>query len=155
MTIGPDFITDNLIRADYGTTGRSEVQEFGLQYYMSNDIFVGSGFSAPASKLSDEFGFDSFHNVYITILTSGGLLLLSFYIILIALSLRNMRLIYNHNKRIAAALMAFLGAYLVYGLTESTLLLQSGSVRFILTLYIIFLPMYLANYYASNKVIKK
>lgn len=148
--VGVDFIIDNVIRPDYGSSGRDGIQEFGLTYFFSHNIFLGSGYTAPIDAVFDKFGYTSFHSVYVTILATGGLLLALFYSILIFFALKQIKKIRPQDKKIGSFFKAILFAYLIYAFIESVLPLRLGVASLVISLYVLFLPVYVVNFHKSD-----
>lgn len=151
---GQDFIISNYIRPDYGITGRDVLQEFGIDYFMNHNVFIGSGFNEPIDALSQKYDVASFHNLYIYLLVTGGLLQLLFYSILFIWSFRNSFKIYKYSKKSSVFYISVLISYLVYSMAESVQIFQSDSLHLILSIYLILLPMYTLNYF-NKLTIKK
>lgn len=149
--LGSDFVESNIIRADRGSTGRDGIQEYGVQYFLSNNVWLGSGFIDPVNAVYDEFNYVSFHNGYVTVLASGGIILFTFYIALMLFTVNNAIKIYKKDRMIGASLFGLLVAYAIYNMIESSVLLQKGGIEgVILRLYILFIPLYLANYFIDK-----
>jgi len=148
--LGFDFISDNIIRSGYGSTGRDSIQEFGLNYFINHSVYLGSGFSLPTDALFAKYGYTSFHNSYITLLVTGGVTQLVLYLFMFFLAARDMLVVLRHNRRAGSLLVAVLIAYLVYSFIESTLPLRLGVASFVVSLYVLFLPVYLCNFYKYN-----
>lgn len=152
LVAGSTFVEKNLIRTDYGSTGRDDIHSYGVNYFLSHNIFTGSGYVDPSLAVYNYSGYESFHNGYITALVSGGLLLFIFYAVLFFYTLRNMLYVYHKEKYIGAMFLAFLIAFSAYNFIESFMLLQKGSTEgTIFRLYLLFIPLYVAQYFKAKE----
>jgi O-antigen ligase len=148
--LGVSFVDDNLIRAEAGTTGREVLQDYGISYFKENNMIVGSGVELPSQSLDAKYNFRSFHSTYITILAEGGILLMTAYTAIILATFSNMVRLFKKNREYGAFFIALLIAYLAYGLVESNILLRFDNNSFLITVYLVFIPAYLVNYYTRN-----
>lgn len=141
----PTFITNNVIRADLGDTGRSDLQGFGLNYFKSHNIWFGSGTLDPTNTLISDKGFTSYHSTYITILNNSGLFGMIIFIALILSTILAVRRIYRSDKNSAAFFAAICISYLAYSFYEANPPFYINGNSFILALYLIAFPIYLNN----------
>lgn len=148
--LGANFVNDNLIRAEAGTTGREALQDYGISYFKENNMIVGSGVELPSQSLDAKYNFRSFHSTYITILAEGGFLLMTAYTAIILATFSNMVRLFKKNREYGAFFIALLIAYLAYSLVESNILLRFDNNSFLITAYLVFIPAYLVNYYTRN-----
>lgn len=146
-----EFITNNVIREEAGLSGRDAVysQAAGL-LNTGKDILFGIGYNSSQAQLEQQTGYTSAHNTYLAILMRGGVLLLSFFIVAMIFAANKMAKVRQHNQQLGNFFIALLISYLVYSFTESQVIFFSSVTSFTITTFIIFIPLYLSNYYADR-----
>lgn len=149
--LGQTFVESNIIRAEAGTTGRDILQEYGIDYYKSRNVIMGSGVSIPSHDLTEEYGYSSFHSSYITILTEGGLVLAAAHIALLATVVKNIYYIRKYDKNIYALLLSLLIAFLVYDFMETNILFRFEANSMLITTVLVIAPLYLVNFLKQQK----
>jgi hypothetical protein len=148
--VGGEFISDNLIRSEAGSTGRDGIFDYGKSIYLSNNLFIGSGYDTPFTHLEADLKHSTFHNAYLTTLITGGIAKFTLYIIILITSLATALKLRRYNKDLGMFFIALLIGYAVYGLFESSFLLQSTPGSFVMTLYLLFISVYMLNYAKHN-----
>ena len=85
-----NFLKD-LIDVDRGVTGRDKIWEVGWQYYLESNPLFGHGIGVQIERIMVERlrANVSTHNVYLYILNSGGICLVVFYILSVAILLNH------------------------------------------------------------------
>lgn len=149
LLLGPLFVLNTVVRPETGLTHRDVVQNLGAGYFRSHNILFGSGPDAPFSFIKSPYGYTSFHSSYITLLVTGGITLLASYILLYLLAFRNIIKIRRANRQLGSFLLATLIAFLAYSIIETNNLLSFEVNSFIITMYLLFLPIYVRNYYSE------
>jgi O-antigen ligase len=135
-----DFIVRNVVRADAGVAGRLDVWKMGVNVYSKSNLLSGVGFHTGIDiAKAAGFRFDQFHNFFIDILVSGGLIELMFMVITILYVYRRVMIkCWDRNyKRIYKASM---GAIIALGLVESVSFFSIGFVDTIYTIFFITIP---------------
>ena len=144
-TIATDegFIKSTLIRKNIGNTGRTKIWLTAM--LLPNRFFeilfgFGSGFSS--SYLMQKSKHSSFHNAFLQIYASGGILLLSIYILFIVNAV-----VYNimntKNREIKIMIFAFQISNTIASCFESNMLFGSTAENQLLTFLSISLPLLL------------
>ena len=151
--VGGEFINDNLIRSEAGSTGRDGILDYGKDIYLSNNLLIGSGYNTPFVHLEADLTHSTFHNAYLTTLITGGIAKFILYITILITSLRTSLKLRRYNKDLSMFFIALLVGYVVYGLFESSFLLQSTPGGFVMSLYLLFIPIYMLNYVKHNSSI--
>ena len=158
-TIATDegFIKSKLIRKNIGNTGRTKIWLTAI--FLPNRFFeilfgFGSGFSN--SYLMQKSEHASFHNAFLQVYASGGILLLSIYILFIVkaviFNIRNTK-----NREIRIMIFAFQIASIIASCFESNVLFTSTAEKQLLTFLAISLPLLLrrANSFVNIDIMEK
>lgn len=104
----------------------------GLNELIQNyAVLTGFGFGASNSFLSAQYGFGSFHNVYIDILFETGIIGLCIYIYCIYVSIKNILKI--KNEILKNVLLSGITSYCIYSLFESGSMLFDTRFHSLLT----------------------
>ncbi len=146
---GTNFVRENIIRESRGTSGRSEVHDYGVRYYLMNDLVFGSGFSAPAETLKTKYEVAHFHSTYLTLLITGGAIQMLFYFLFLLFSISNIMKLRKYNKNFFVYALSLLVSYLSYSLMETLLPFQLSPNNFLLNVILFIIPLYVLNYYVS------
>jgi len=140
-----DFIIRNVVRADAGVAGRSDVWKMGINVYSKSNLLNGVGFHTGIDiAKAAGFRFDQFHNFFIDILVSGGFIELMFMVITILYVYRKVtKKCWDRNyKRIYKASMV---AIIALGFVESVSFFSIGFVDSIYTIFFITIPILASN----------
>jgi hypothetical protein len=146
-----EFIVLNLVRAGAGLSGRERVYQFAINNFERSSLLFGYGYNDAALKLKQSVGLTSYHNSYIAAFMYGGLSLFTLFISILVFSYMKILSIKKHDTQSSVFFMSLLIAYLVYSLTESQLLFHSSATNFILSTFIVFLPLYMSNEYNTRQ----
>ena len=144
-TIAPNegFVKSKLIRKNMGNTGRTKI--WLTVILLPNRFFeilfgFGSGFSD--SYLIQKSGHSSAHNAFLEIYASGGILLLSIYVLFVVnaviFNIKNTK-----NREIRIMIFAFQIAHIIASCFESNILFTSTAEKQLLTFLSISLPLLL------------
>lgn len=151
QVIGYDFISDNLLRPEAGSSGRDVIFNFGYDFFLQNNVIFGSGYDRPFAALEATLQHSTFHNTYITLLVTGGICKLVVYILSLLLSYAIILKLKRFDKKLGFAFMGILFATTLYGFFESNFIFQASAGNFLTTLYVIFIPLYLVNYLQKHR----
>ena len=138
------FVQDNLIRADVGTAGRSDLQSAGVRNYLNGNLIFGGGQESIVA-LEHEFGASSYHNLYIEMLTTQGIIGVATILLLVGYIRVNLKLVKKSYKVTGSFLVAALIAYLVYSLFESLPLFYATPNSVLTTYILIMFPLFMVN----------
>lgn len=145
------FLQDNIIRAESGDTGRGELQEHGLNYYLNNNLLLGSGQGA-VNALENDMGHTSYHNLYIETLVTQGMLGIVIIILGILFSYSTIRKLKYINRSMYIFFFACLLAYVPYVFFEALPLFYATPNSVLITCVLIIFPLVLSNSIARNRV---
>lgn len=146
------FIKSKLIRKNIGNTGRTKIWLTAI--LLPNHFFeilfgFGSGFRG--LYLMQKSGHYSAHNAFLKVYTSGGIVALSAYVLVVVGTL-----IYNikniKKREIKILIFAFQIAYIVTSFFEADMLFASNAEMQLTTFLVVSLPLLLSQ---SNKSVKK
>lgn len=147
-----NFLYNVLFRVESGTTGRSRIWLLGLDFYKSNNIIFGTGYGAGSSYLDIITKRQSFHNAYINILVTGGIVLLVFYLLLIIYTMRiNLRIL-KKDHTMGAFFIGIMVFYLTSAIAEGYVLLTSSGLSFLISIFVLVLPKLYYNLLSRNKL---
>lgn len=134
-----------IFRPDVGLTGRTIIYEIGLEFFKSNNILFGSGYVKPIKFILETTGNVTFHNSYISLLTYGGVILISFYILLYSYIVLNLIRLIKINRYVGMFFLSFFISYIAYTMVEEQLIFFTSVSSFVITLILIFYPISLLN----------
>lgn len=109
------FIKDFVLRIGAGTSGRSFVWNKGLKAFIASPIF-GMGINSEQFITSNFPG--GFHNLYLEILTSGGIILFILYMLIFYNLFRKLTLVKYYDKFYYAYAVAMIFAWLIMAFFE-------------------------------------
>lgn len=147
-----NLASNNILRADSGLSGRSQVYLYAKEYIYNSDfshLIFGSGQQEPYTGLEEKTGLTSFHNTYLTVVITGGLTLFLFFWSGVIFSFSKILIIYRSNRILGSFFGAILLCYLIYSMSESLTLFMPSVSDFIATVLVIILPLYLSNQYRT------
>lgn len=143
------FIESNIIRSDNGDTGRGDLRQYGVDYYLHHDILLGDGQRAITS-IEKEYGHSSFHNLYIESLATQGFLGLLVILLGVGYSYSRIRIVKRYYRNLGFFFQAYLVAYVLYILIEALPLFYATPNSLITTYILILLPAFVANKLAGD-----
>lgn len=149
FALSQPFVQDNLIRADNADTGRSELREFGMEYYIQHNLLLGDGQRAIAA-IEDKYQHSSYHNLYIESLATQGLVGLTAILLSIGYAYSRIRKVIVHYRDLGSFFLAYLIAYVAYIFIEALPLFYATPNSIVATYIIILLPMFVANSLLHN-----
>lgn len=140
-----NIITKYIVRPDNGSTGRSKLWELGSDIFINNNIFTGVGLQT-AIGLAKQRGMerDEFHNFYLEVFLSGGILEFLFLIIIFCIIVSLIFLFVNNND-IKSNLISRMIGFFILGLVESVGLFSLGYVDIFFSIFLITLPILYIN----------
>ena len=140
------FISNNIIRAESGVTGRSSVWNFGIELFKNSNILVGLGYDEPHAILTRSyFEISSFHSTFLTILLCGGIFLFSGFVGIIIFSFVTAFNIKKYDRNLGLFFISIIIVYLCYSVTESQIIFFPSSTNFIATTFVCLIPNYILN----------
>lgn len=137
-------VLNKFLRIENLGTGRSEIWKVGIDIFKTIPI-IGTGYYRGVDiALSRGLGFNQFHNMYIDLFVSGGILELSFVLILLGfLCYKAYR--YQHNHTIKIILLSAYITFFVNAFVESLAVLSLGYQDTFNTIFYITLPILFLN----------
>lgn len=142
-----NFVNVNFIRKEAGLSGRDIAYDYSGELLINSNGLTGVGYFKSLEKLQERTGLYHFHDTYLTIFMYGGISLTLIYLVAIGFSLKKSFLIMKYDKKIGAFFVASLISYLAYSITESLPIFTPTANGFIATIFVILLPLYVANSY--------
>jgi len=149
------FIKENIIRADSGLTGRDYVYSSALNIAQDTNILFGAGYNSSIETLNQSTGYSSTHNSYLSVLVRGGVILFGMFVMGIIFSIRKILQVRKSNVQLGDLLLSILVGYLIYSFTESRVFFFSSVPDFIVTVFVILVPLYLSNWHKVRSVTYK
>lgn len=141
------FVTQTVLK-DNNDAGRLVMWEYGINLFKDSTLFeklTGYGYTIITNYLNNFSNHKSFHNAYIQVLLQYGLIGLLFFIGVIVASIVNSVKVLHHNRFIGAMFLSMSLSATAYMFTNTTLIMQSYIDSFMLTIFIIILPLYVKN----------
>lgn len=137
-----NFIDDYMIRQNAGMTGRDTLWNKALEYIDIPTILFGRSFGISRILLENDIVSNGvgFHNMYITHIITGGVILLIFYCIILSNIQKTIRKNIK-SKEIINYFTACLIAFLCYGFFEVTDFFKIGIQQIFQTYFCITLPL--------------
>ena len=135
------FIDQYMIRSDSGMTGREVLWNEAVSYLNFPTCFFGRGWGISRILLQDDtIGRGvGFHNMYLTDLITGGIILILFFFILIFNVLKSLKS-QNIDRKMINYFQACIFAFLVYSFFEVTDFFKIGIQQIFQTFFCITLP---------------
>ncbi len=135
------FIDQYMIRSDSGMTGREVLWNEAVSYLNFPTCFFGRGWGISRILLQDDtIGRGvGFHNMYLTDLITGGIILILFFFILIFNVLKSLKS-KNIDRKMINYFQACIFAFLVYSFFEVTDFFKIGIQQIFQTFFCITLP---------------
>lgn len=144
-----EFIQKNILRVDNADTGRGQLREFGWEYFIDHNILMGNGQDA-LNAIMDELALDSFHNLYIELLATQGIMGLLAFLVAIFFAWGCILKVKKSDQLMGTYFQATFLAYLVYIFIESLPVFYATPNSLVLTYIVIILPMLLSHYIEAN-----
>lgn len=144
VIISQPFVQNNIIRADNGDTGRSQLRNYGIDHFMHNNIITGEGQNA-IDYIVDKAGYDSFHNLYVETLATQGIVGIVALFLALVFSHRLIRKVRHKDYDFSLFLLAFLYSYIIYVMIEALPLFYATPNSVLTTYLLIVLPLFLTN----------
>lgn len=138
-----NFMKTMVIRADTGTSGRTDVWLMGLNVASHNIINGIGSFTGIDLAIKKGFEFGQFHNLYIDTLVGGGIIELILLLIIYRKAFEACGRC--QDKNIRNSFKAFLLAVLLMGMNESVSFFSLGYVDIFFTINCITLPFLVNN----------
>lgn len=138
------FVDTYMIREEAGLTGRDLVWAEGLSLLDGSHLWLGygMGYNSIFLKDSEIVGNAGFHNMYLTYLVDGGIILLVSYIFCIIFVIHNlMKKVYPINENICFYWLSAIFACHVYVFFEAATMFNMTYICLFLTLFSIYLPL--------------
>ena len=135
------FIDQYMIRSDSGMTGREVLWNEAVSYLNFPTCFFGRGWGISRILLQDDtIGRGvGFHNMYLTDLITGGIILILFFFILIFNVLKSLKS-QNIDRKMINYFQACIFAFLVYSFFEVTDFFKIGIQQTFQTFFCLTLP---------------
>lgn len=150
-----DFFV-KIVLSDNDDAGRIGMWNYGLELFKDSafiEKLTGQGFTKITDMLFIFSQHKNFHNSYIQVLLQYGMIGLSFLIGLILSSVINGIRVFRKNRFIGAMFISMTLSTAAYMFTNTTIIMQSNIDSYILTIFVIILPIYVKNAIYSNKFI--
>lgn len=145
-----------IVLSDNDDAGRIEMWNYGLELFKNSTFFeklTGQGFTKITDMLFIFSQHKNFHNSYIQVLLQYGIIGVSFLIGLILSSFVNGIRVFRKNRFIGAMFISMTLSTAAYIFTNTTIIMQSNIDSYILTIFVIILPIYVKNAIYSNKFV--
>ncbi len=144
------FVTNKLLRIDAGDTGRTDVWLMGLQVFLNNPIHGVGTYTGLNIAIAQGFKYEQFHNFFIDILVSGGIIELSITLFILTKiykrCMRNLK-----GTEYIAIYQSSMIALLCMGCIESVSFFSMGYVDTLFTINFVTLPLLMANMTKTNR----
>ncbi|WP_028392018.1 O-antigen ligase family protein [Bacillus cihuensis] len=145
-----NFIAENFIRKENGTSGRSEIWQAGFQILDQSSWTFGTGYLTSASLITN-MGFpNQFHNFYIETLVGGGIVDLLLHLLIFLFVLNKVIRIYKKDNVTSIIFLSGLSALLFYAFFESASFFSMGYVDSLFRLFFITIPLLYANSFVKD-----
>ncbi|MGR9048661.1 O-antigen ligase family protein [Halobacillus faecis] len=141
---------DLFVRADAGTSGRSEIWNTGFEMLSGMNWFFGIGYLT-SSSLLEKMGYPSqFHSFYIETLVGGGIIDLLLHFVLFIFVIQRVFTIYKGDQTIGLIYMAGYLGLIFYCFFESASFFSMGYVDSIFRIFFITIPIMYSNNFDKN-----
>jgi len=140
-----EFISKFILRSGSGTTGRTEIWKMGIGVAVNNNIVNGVGYYTGTDLARAQgFQFDQFHSLFIDAIVSGGIIELSFIVLVLINIYRQCikNCVDNGYKKIYIGSMV---AILPLGIFESISFFSIGYTDSAFSIFFISIPLLLSN----------
>ena len=146
-----EYLQNHLLRNDNSYLDRSVMANVTLDNITGTAWIWGYGEDA-VSYMSKYTGYAYFHNTYIEVLATGGVLKCLLYGSFCLVSIKNAWKTYlRYSREIGGVFLSAWIAYFVYSFGESVVILNGDTQGFIMTMILITLPQLYLNYYVVEK----
>lgn len=139
------YILDMMIRPEAGSTGRVDRWQMLLGQYLEGNIFLGGNSDNPIMP----------HNTYVHMLLAGGLVMVTFFIILYLKIFKKIIFILKHDREHGTFFLALFISYVgIASMTETVMPVASPANSVITTLFALLMPHYYYNYIVSQQKLR-
>lgn len=139
------FVDIYMIREESGLTGRNFVWELGINLLQGEHLLWGYGFGYSRIFLgnNDVTGSAGFHNMYLTYLVEGGIVLLCCYCLIVFYIVKEMCSTWlSKNRMVASFWLSVMFAYHVYYFFEASMPLNNSTyISFSITVLTLSFPL--------------
>lgn len=132
-------------------SGRNIIHSYAMNL-LSKNFILGYGYSYPEKIMEQTIEHGSFHSTYYDVLLSGGILLFSFFVILILLSILNGKRILINDRITGSFFIALILSLLAYGSQETLVPFSSMTPAYLESVMIVILPMFIKNHILLKKL---
>jgi len=125
----------------------------GLKYYAQGsikDILIGVGPTGSQLYVREISGGRNFHNGYITVLVTGGLAMMTFFIYIAVCNINNGIKTLRYDRCSGAYMLASNAIMLLYMWGQTPIIFSPDLVSSMLTFYCIIVPRYFYNFYRNQ-----
>lgn len=136
------FVLDIMIRPEAGSTGRVDRWELLLGRYLDGNLFFGGNSDNDIMP----------HNTYVHMLLAGGLVMLTFFLILYLKIFKKIVFIIKHDREYGIFFLSLFISYVcIASLTETVMPVASPANSVICTMFALMLPHYYYNHLISKQ----
>ncbi|NMB26780.1 MAG: O-antigen ligase family protein [Tissierellia bacterium] len=140
------FITNMIIRKDYGTSGRLVLWNFAFEILNKTNWVLGIGYISSVDIIKRMgYSLNEFHSFYIETLVGGGIIDLFLHILIFIFCFKNVKIIYYNDNITGIVYFAAYISFLLYGLVESVSFFTMGYVGTLFTIFIVTIPLLYSN----------
>lgn len=148
-----EFILKTVFK-DNNDAGRIVMWEYGINMFEKSTFLekmTGHGHTKVANDLLAFSQHKSFHNAYIQALLQYGVIGLVFLIGVLLSSILNALKVLRKNHFVGAMFLSMIFSTAAYMLTNTTLIMQSNIDSYIMTIFVIVMPIYVKNSIIENE----
>lgn len=92
-----------------------------------------------------------FHNSFLSIFVTGGIVKVLIYILLFIWSLKKYTTLKKYNRQVYLVANFSLISYFIYSFGEAFVLFDTTAISFLLSVYVIIIPILILNYYKNKE----
>lgn len=140
-----NYIDNNLFGSTKTMDVRSDYVERMLPLAKGSHLFFGHGKEKSVQLAIEYAGNRYYHNTYLQLLMEGGVMKLSWFVLVIIFSLRNSIKLCRMNKKIGYMCVATFVAYLIYVSIESLILFDTPVIAMLATIFVVSIPRLFLN----------
>lgn len=146
-----EYIQNHLLRNDNSYLDRSIMANTTIDNIKGLAWIYGYGENA-VSYMSQYTGYAYFHNTYIEVLATGGILKCILYGTFCVQSISNAWKIFTrYSREVGGLFCSAWFAYFIYSFGESVVVLNGDTQGFIMTMFLVTLPQLYLNYYVMEE----
>lgn len=136
------YVLDIMIRPEAGSTGRVDRWKLLLGRYLDGNIFLGGNSNNDIMP----------HNTYVHMLLAGGIVMVTFFLILYFKIFKKILFILKHDREYGVFFLSLFISYVcIASLTETVMPVASPANSVICTLYALMMPHYYYNHIVSQQ----